>query len=104
MIQPPEVWVPDAFTVNNDGINEVWGTFPLFVKNYQMKVFDRWGEIVYENYNVKPATGKEIAPENGWDGTFNGQSLPATDYWFVVEYNENDVAGKRFRAHFSLKR
>jgi len=33
----------------------------------------------------------------------NGQPLPATDYWFKVEYLENDVM-KEFRAHFSLKR
>ncbi|HEX9979873.1 MAG TPA: T9SS type B sorting domain-containing protein [Flavobacterium sp.] len=40
---------------------------------------------------------------NGWDGTFNGQPLPSTDYWFTVQYSEQGVA-KEFKAHFSLKR
>jgi valyl-tRNA synthetase len=39
----------------------------------------------------------------GWDGTFNGEALPSTDYWFTVEYEENGES-KIFKAHFSLKR
>ncbi|MFL2619789.1 MAG: T9SS type B sorting domain-containing protein, partial [Flavobacteriaceae bacterium] len=39
------------------------------------------------------------------DGTFNGKPLPATDYWFTIQYEEpgTDII-KTFRAHFSLKR
>ena len=40
---------------------------------------------------------------SGWDGTYNGQELPATDYWFTINYQE-DTINKEFRAHFSLKR
>ncbi|WP_282787333.1 T9SS type B sorting domain-containing protein, partial [Flavobacterium croceum] len=39
----------------------------------------------------------------GWDGTYNGNPLPATDYWFTVEYFELNTT-KTFKAHFSLKR
>ena len=38
-----------------------------------------------------------------WDGTYNGNLLPSTDYWFRVEYTENN-AKKEFKSHFSLKR
>jgi gliding motility-associated-like protein len=38
----------------------------------------------------------------GWDGTYNGQLLPSTDYWFTVQYQEQGT--KEFKAHFSLKR
>ncbi|WP_374542171.1 T9SS type B sorting domain-containing protein, partial [Flavobacterium sp.] len=38
-----------------------------------------------------------------WDGKFNGQDLPSTDYWFSVDYIENEQQ-KQFKAHFSLKR
>jgi len=41
--------------------------------------------------------------DNSWDGTYAGKELPADDYWFVMEYTENDV-NKEFRSHFSLKR
>jgi gliding motility-associated-like protein len=40
---------------------------------------------------------------SGWDGTYNGKALPATDYWFTVEYAENN-GNKLFKAHFSIKR
>ena len=46
----------------------------------------------------------EIRPQgNGWDGTYNRNDLPATDYWFKVIFEEN---GKmvEFKSHFSLKR
>ncbi|TWH93871.1 T9SS type B sorting domain-containing protein, partial [Flavobacterium cheniae] len=39
----------------------------------------------------------------GWDGTYNQELLPATDYWFSLDYMENGVA-KQFKAHFSLIR
>ncbi|MEM0544085.1 T9SS type B sorting domain-containing protein, partial [Flavobacterium sp. j3] len=39
----------------------------------------------------------------GWDGTYNGQLLPSTDYWFTVDYLEQNAV-KQFKAHFALKR
>ncbi|TDS50597.1 T9SS type B sorting domain-containing protein, partial [Myroides indicus] len=48
--------------------------------------------------------------DQGWDGTFNGKAMPATDYWFMVEYIQESVDGKllprkvEYKGHFSLKR
>ncbi|MFY0484079.1 T9SS type B sorting domain-containing protein [Flavobacterium sp. PLA-1-15] len=39
----------------------------------------------------------------GWDGTYNGQPLPATDYWFTLDYEENGIR-KEFKSHFAMKR
>ncbi|TGD57233.1 T9SS type B sorting domain-containing protein, partial [Flavobacterium humi] len=39
----------------------------------------------------------------GWDGTFNNLPLPATDYWFIVYYTEENQ-DKEFKSHFALKR
>jgi len=56
-------------------------------------IFDRYGKLI-----------KEISPQSpGWDGTYNGNLMPSTDYWFRVDYNEADAL-KQFKAHFSLKR
>ncbi|WP_395634167.1 T9SS type B sorting domain-containing protein, partial [Flavobacterium sp.] len=55
--------------------------------------FDRYGKLL-----------KQLsASGDGWDGTYNGQPLPSTDYWFTVDYPENGLM-KQFKAHFSLKR
>ena len=87
---------PRFFTPNGDGINDTWKITGLD-DSAKIYIFDRYGKLV-----------KQIAPNGlGWDGTFNGQPLPSTDYWFSVEYNElnsTSVITKEFRAHFSLKR
>jgi valyl-tRNA synthetase len=49
---------------------------------------------------------KQISPldSGGWNGTLNGQPLPATDYWFTVDYYEitttQVLVPKQFKAHF----
>ncbi|MEC8830594.1 MAG: T9SS type B sorting domain-containing protein, partial [Bacteroidota bacterium] len=41
----------------------------------------------------------------GWDGTYNGQEMPTTDYWFLMEYNDfNTGEPRQLRSHFTLKR
>ena len=51
---------------------------------------------------------KQLDPDGlGWDGTYNGNPVPATDYWFKIIYVEGEVGSatqKEFIAHFSLKR
>ncbi|MBP9793892.1 MAG: T9SS type B sorting domain-containing protein, partial [Flavobacterium sp.] len=85
---------PHYFTPNGDGYHETWNIFDISNQtDARIHIFDRFGKLI-----------KEIRPSgNGWDGTFNGQPLPSTDYWFVVYYLENQ-AYKEFRAHFALKR
>lgn len=84
---------PKFFTPNGDGIHDKWTILGLG-DEARIYIFDRYGKLV-----------KQISSDEngGWDGTMNGQMLPSTDYWFKVEYLENNVM-KEFRAHFSLKR
>ena len=56
-------------------------------------IYDRYGKIMTA---IKPNG-------NGWDGTFNGQTVPSDDYWFTISYVEDNVE-KEFKAHFSIKR
>ena len=85
---------PKFFTPNGDSYNDTWNIFGLAEQfNSVISIFDRYGKLL-----------KQISPRGlGWDGTYNGQSMPADDYWFVVEYQENG-SSKEFKAHFSLKR
>ncbi|WP_276978846.1 T9SS type B sorting domain-containing protein [Flavobacterium filum] len=86
---------PKFFTPNGDGINDTWNIFSLgeTQPNAKIYIFDRYGKFI-----------KQISPAgNGWNGTYNGEQLPSTDYWFSVEYQENGQ-NKVFKAHFSLKR
>jgi gliding motility-associated-like protein len=86
---------PHYFTPNGDGFHDKWNVSGLF--NYanttKIYIFDRFGKLI-----------KQISSAgDGWDGTYNGQLLPATDYWFTVDYPEQGTM-KQFKAHFALKR
>jgi gliding motility-associated-like protein len=82
------------FTPNGDGYNDTWNIIGLNAQhNAKIYIFDRYGKLI-----------KQLDPlGQGWDGTYNGQTLPSTDYWFTVDYTENQQQ-KQFKAHFSLKR
>jgi len=85
---------PHYFTPNGDGIHDDWNIVGL-KKDLSAKIyiFDRYGKLI-----------KQISPQSqGWDGTYNGNLMPSTDYWFTVDYSE-EAALKQFKAHFSLKR
>ena len=85
---------PKFFTPNGDTYNDTWNIFDLSSQsNVRVYIFDRYGKLL-----------KDISPNDpGWDGTYTGQPMPATDYWFTVEYAEQGVV-KKFKSHFSLKR
>jgi gliding motility-associated-like protein len=82
------------FTPNGDSYNDTWNIAELQDElGSKIFIFDRYGKLL-----------KEIRPNgNGWDGNYNGQPMPSNDYWFVVEYTEQNIS-KKFKSHFSLKR
>lgn len=68
------LFVPTAFSPNADGINDVFaakGEAELL----DIRVFDRWGNLVYEG-------------RNGWDGRYKGRELPMGSYAFLVRYRK----------------
>ena len=81
------------FTPNGDGINETWkilGINSAFNAKSKVYIFDRYGKLL-----------KQLDPlSDGWDGTYLGKPMPATDYWFRT-YLED---GREFKGHFSLIR
>lgn len=81
------------FTPNQDGYNDTWNIYLPVSYEGVIYIYDRYGKLL-----------KQISPYGeGWDGTYNGNLLPSTDYWFKVEYVENNQK-KEFKSHFSLKR
>lgn len=82
---------PKFFTPNGDSYNDVWGIkFHENEPNLKVHIFDRYGKFLKQLTNT----------DAFWDGTYNGETLPSTDYWFVV-IREN---GKEHKGHFSMKR
>ncbi|MFK7001607.1 choice-of-anchor L domain-containing protein [Flavobacterium oreochromis] len=82
---------PKFFTPNNDGYNDTW-----YIKDSKFKkvieeieIFDRYGKLL-----------KQLTPNQSWDGTYLGISVPSDDYWFTIKLYNN----KSIKNHFSLKR
>jgi gliding motility-associated-like protein len=82
---------PTFFTPNGDGINDEWKISDMdkFPKSV-VYIFDRYGKL------LKQMNANSV----GWNGTLNGLSLPADDYWFRLILNDNQIVN----GHFSLKR
>lgn len=73
-----DVFVAGAFTPNRDGKND--RVYPILVGvdvfNY-LKIFNRWGTLVYQSNSIDPA--------QGWDGTYRGNDQPADTYTWVID-------------------
>ena len=87
------IGVPKFFTPNGDGYNDYWnikGVNASFSSKSILYIFDRYGKLL-----------KQVSPSSqGWDGTLNGELLPADDYWFTLKLED----GREAKGHFSLKR
>ncbi|WP_339918347.1 T9SS type B sorting domain-containing protein [Yeosuana marina] len=88
---------PKYFTPNGDGNNDTWQIRGLgndFANTSVVNIFDRYGKFI-----------KQLNAKNGfWDGTFNGQRLASTDYWFIAELIETSGNVITYKGHFSLVR
>ncbi len=70
------VWVPDVFTPNGDGQNDVWELPGIEAyPDAELTVFTRWGEVVFWS---------PVGPENLFDGTMKGSPLPTGVYTYAL--------------------
>lgn len=81
---PASIFVPNVFSPNGDGSNELFFAVTRDVVQYQLLVYDRWGTLVFET----------IDTQKGWDGKFEGVDAPVDVYVFLITYTgANDVKG-----------
>jgi len=85
IIKEPNLFYPTAFTPNSDGLNDNFNVFGQYVAKFQMKIFNRWGEMMYSTDDLG---GK------GWDGTFRGNLMPEGTYVFTAQIT--DLADRTF--------
>ncbi len=72
----PGLYVPNVFTPNGDGINDVFTPIPIGMKSLKyFKVYNRGGELIFST----------STQNKGWDGTFKGKPLDADVFVWIVE-------------------
>lgn len=84
----PDLYVPNAFTPNGDGNNDIFKPIPIGMKSVDIfRVYNRWGQMLYSG------TGNGA----GWDGTFGGKGQETATYvWYAegVDYLNNRIKKK----------
>jgi gliding motility-associated-like protein len=78
------------FTPNGDGANDYWNLKGLNGSIYK-------NAKIFISIDGKPQTIKPLRV--GWDGNYNGNSLPSDDYWYTIQLKD----GRKAKGHFSLK-
>jgi len=91
LIDEADIFVPTAFSPNGDNINDFFHPvfkFPEKTSILIFRIFDRWGNMVYERTNGLPGD------PFGWDGTFNKDKMNPGVYTFAIQYAGEDKLGK----------
>lgn len=86
-VQSSGLVFPNAFTPNNDGMNDVFKAInsEAKVNNYHLHIYNRWGALVFEATDAK----------QGWDGAYSGNAQPAGTYFFTSTYETEKGEVKR---------
>ena len=71
-----DIFVPNVFTPNGDGNNDVFKVLGKNIKLLNLAIFDRWGEKVFESADINA----------GWDGTYRGKIAPPGVYVYMLQY------------------
>jgi gliding motility-associated-like protein len=68
------LFIPDAFSPDGDGMNEVFEAKANLLKSFSLSVFNRWGQVVFQSDDIA----------KGWDGTINGVNAPMGSYVYKL--------------------
>ena len=72
----PRLFVPEAFSPNNDGINDLLDVKAAHISDFSLRVYNRWGEVVFYTTEL----------DRRWDGTYRGAAYPPMAYPYTISY------------------
>lgn len=80
------LYVPNGFTPNNDGKNDIFRPRGIGITEYRMMIFNRWGQKIFETNDI----------ELGWDGTYDDEKVQNGVYTYLIVYR--DITGPDTKA------
>ena len=95
-----KAYFPNAFTPNNDGLNDyftVFGAVPNVQLVKKMAIFNRWGMLIFEKNNF---VANE--PTEGWDGTLNGKPVENGVYVYAIDIRFLDEEVIRYTGNVTV--
>lgn len=87
-------FIPNSFTPNGDGTNDIFAPKVYGLENYQLLVFNRDGEVIFRSYD----------PSIGWDGTFQGVMSQLGTFVYLVSGVDLNGETLEWRGHVNLLR
>ena len=81
----PNVYVPNAFTPNNDNLNDGFGVVGIAVNEYSIQIYNRWGERIYESTDI----------DAKWDATYMDKLVQVGTYVYLIQFT--DFEGKVYQ-------
>ncbi|MGE0567050.1 MAG: PKD domain-containing protein [Bacteroidia bacterium] len=78
------IYIPNTFTPNYDGLNDGFKAVGFNIKEFKLRIYDRWGELIFETNDMNTA----------WDGHTNGSNEPIKDDVYVWKANVVDINNK----------
>ncbi len=88
------LYVPNTFTPDGDGVNDVFFASGLEIDDFELLVFNRWGEQIWKGDNLRAS----------WNGTYSGVQSPIDTYVWKIEYSEISGEKHKLIGHVNLVR
>jgi len=89
LIQCERIYIPNVFSPNNDGINDIFSVFVDATNEVQkiisFQIYNRWGSLMYEKNNFVPDNGI-----TGWNGDYKGKPLDTGIYVYKINIGFRD--------------
>jgi len=86
------LFVPDAFSPNGDGKNDIFQPKGIGIASYQLQIFDRWGEKMFQSSDFT----------KGWDGTFKGNLCKIDIYVWKIDATSHSGKTKNLSGHVTI--
>jgi len=96
LIDDPYCLFPDAFTPNDDGVNDGFGGICEDLEFLELKIYNRWGELIYHSTDMND--------DVKWDGTYKGKEAPLDVYIYVANMQFSNGDAETITGNFTLIR
>lgn len=89
-------YIPNAFTPDGDGINDTFIGKGVFIKEFEMTIFDRWGNLIYKTDDI----------DKPWDGKVNkgNEIAQADEYIYLIQATDFKGGKNKYSGHVTLVR
>jgi gliding motility-associated-like protein len=88
------VYVPNTFTPNESGNNDVFSAYGTNVEAFEMYIFDRWGNLIFQSNDIT----------KGWDGTYKNNACQEDVYVWKIIWTDAQLRKHKMMGHVNLIR